>query len=99
MWLKTAGVSVPNSAKGPVMTSDSLAVEAAINAGGVALVSEFLVRQDLDSGRLVKPFDLVLPSDHWYWFVCPAAYLDRPGVRAFRDWLVAAVHDDPADEG
>ncbi len=99
MWLKTAGVSVPNSAKGPVMTSDSLAVEAAINAGGVALVSEFLVRQDLDSGRLVKPFDLVLPSDHWYWFVCPVEHLDRPSVRAFRDWLVAAVHDDPADEG
>ncbi len=99
MWLKTAGVSVPNSNKGPVMTSDSLAVEAAINAGGVALVSEFLVRQDLDSGRLVKPFDLVLPSDHWYWFVCPPDHLERPGVRAFRDWLVAAVHDDPRHEG
>ena len=55
MWLKTAGVSLANRNKGPVMTSDSLAVEAAINAGGVALVSEFLVRQDLDSGRLIKP--------------------------------------------
>ncbi len=98
MWLKTAGVSVPNAHKGPVMTSDSLAVEAAINAGGVALVSEFLVRQDLDSGRLVKPFDLVLPSDHWYWFVCPPDHLKRPGVQAFRDWLVAAVHDDPRHE-
>jgi len=95
MWLKTAGVTVTNRLKGPVMTSDALAVEAAINAGGVALVSEFLVRQDLASGRLVKPFDLVLPSDHWYWFVCPDEYLDRPNVRAFRDWLVAAVHDDP----
>ncbi len=95
MWLKTAGVSGINRLKGPVMTSDSLAVEAAINAGGVALVSEFLVRQDLESGRLVKPFDLVLPSDHRYWFVCPPEHLDRPSVRAFRDWLVAAVHDDP----
>lgn len=96
MWLKTAGVSGVNGLKGPVMTSDSLAVEAAINAGGVALVSEFLVRQDLDSGRLVKPFDLVLPSDHRYWFVCPEENLSRPNVRAFRDWLVSAVHDDPA---
>ena len=99
MWLKTAGVSVPNSTRGPVMTSDSLAVEAAINAGGVALVSEFLVRQDLDSGRLIKPFDLVLASDHWYWFVCPVEYLDRPNVRAFHDWLIAAIQDDPAGAG
>ncbi len=96
MWLKTAGVKAPGSLKGPVMTSDSLAVEAAINAGGVALVSEFLVGQDLASGRLIKPFDLVLPSDHWYWFVCPGEYLERANVKAFRDWLVAAVHDDPA---
>jgi len=96
MWLKTAGVTAVNALKGPVMTSDSLAVEAAINAGGVALVSEFLVRQDLDSGRLIRPFDLVLPSDYWYWFICPEGHLERPNVRAFRDWLVAAVHDDPA---
>lgn len=97
MWLRTAGVSDVDCSRGPVFTSDSLAVEAAINAGGVALVSEFLVRQDLDSGRLVKPFDLVLPSDHWYWFVCPMANIERPKVRAFRDWLVTAVRADPAD--
>ncbi len=94
MWLKTAGVEGVDGSKGPVVTSDSLAVEGALNGGGVVLVSEFLVRQDLESGRLVKPFDLVLPSNHWYWFVCPPEHLERPKVRAFRDWLVAAVVDD-----
>lgn len=94
MWLRTAGVDNVDSSKGPVFTSDSLAVEAAINSGGVALVSEFLVREDLDKGRLVKPFDLVLSSNHWYWFVCPTENMDRPKVRAFRDWLVAAIGDD-----
>jgi LysR family glycine cleavage system transcriptional activator len=96
MWLKTAGVSVMNGSKGPVVTSDALAVDAAINAGGVALVSEFLVREDLDRGRLIKPFDLVLPSNHWYWFVCPKENLERPKVQAFRDWLITSVRDDPA---
>lgn len=94
MWLKTAGVQGVNGSKGPVVTSDSLAVEAAMNGGGVVLVSEFLVRHDLESGRLVKPFDLVLPSNHWYWFVCPPEYLERPKVRAFRDWLVNTVEED-----
>ncbi len=96
MWLKTAGVHGVDSSKGPVVTSDSLAVEAAMNGGGVVLVSEFLVRQDLDSGRLVKPFDLVLPSNHWYWFVCPPENMERPKVRAFRDWLVATIRATPA---
>ncbi len=91
MWLKAAGVEDIEASRGPVFTSDSLAVEAAINGGGVALVSEFLVRQDLDRGRLVKPFDLVLPSNHWYWFVCPKDSMERPKVRAFRDWLVDAI--------
>lgn len=97
MWLKIAGVDDVDSSRGPVFTSDSLAVEAAINGGGVALVSEFLVREDLDRGRLVKPFDLVLPSSHWYWLLCPKESLERTKVRAFRDWLVAAVGSDRAD--
>lgn len=95
MWLKTAGVEGVNASKGPVVTSDSLAVEAAMNGGGVVLVSQFLVRQDLASGRLVKLFDLSLASNHWYWFVCPPENLERPKVLAFRDWLVASVRDDP----
>ncbi|NKB54052.1 MAG: transcriptional regulator GcvA [Rhizobiaceae bacterium] len=94
MWLKAAGVENIDASRGPVFTSDSLAVEAAINGGGVALVSEFLVRQDLDRGRLVKPFDLVLPSNHWYWFVCPKESIERPKVNVFRDWLVAAIASD-----
>ncbi|NQV43920.1 MAG: LysR family transcriptional regulator, partial [Rhodospirillales bacterium] len=93
MWLKTAGVTGVEGSKGPVVTSDSLAVEAALNGGGVVLVSEFLVRHDLESGRLVKPFDLMLPSNHWYWFVCPPENLERPKILTFRDWLIAAIKD------
>ena len=94
MWLRTADIHNVDASKGPVFTSDSLAVEAAINSGGVALVSEFLVREDLSGGRLIKPFDLALPSNHWYWFVCPKENMERPKVRAFRDWLVAAIEDE-----
>ena len=91
MWLRTAGVEGVDATKGPVVTSESLAVEGALDGGGVVLVSEFLVRHDLESGRLVKPFDLVLHSDNWYWFVCPPENLERPKVKAFRDWLVDTV--------
>lgn len=99
MWLKAAGASDVDSHKGPVMTSDTLVLEAAINGGGVALIAEFLARSELESGQLIKPFDLVLPSDHWYWFVCPTENLERPKVKAFHDWLVEAIECDEATAG
>ena len=82
--------------KGPVVTSDSLAVEAAVSSAGVALVSEFLVKRELETGRLVKPFDLVLSSNFRYWFVCPPENLERERVAKFRDWLLEAIANDPA---
>ena len=98
MWLRTAGVSGVDASRGPVMTSDGLAVEAALDGGGVILVSAFLVSQDITNGRLVRPFDLVLPSHHWYWFLCPPENLERPKVKAFRDWLVDAIRRDLEDK-
>ena len=96
MWLKLAGLDQIDATKGPVVTSDSLAVEAAVSSAGVALVSEFLVKRELEAGRLVKLFDLVLSSDFRYWFVCPPENLERPRVAAFRNWLLEAIANDPA---
>ena len=93
MWLKTAGVEGVDTTKGLVVTSDALTIEAALNGGGVGLISEFLVRPELESGRLIKPFELDLPSNHWYWFVCPPENLERPKVRKFRNWLIEAIKD------
>ncbi len=96
MWLTLAEVdTIIDGTKGPVVTSDSLAVEAAVNSAGVALVSEFLVKRELASGRLVKPFDLMLSSNFRYWFVCPPEHLKRPRVAAFRHWLLDTIANDP----
>jgi LysR family glycine cleavage system transcriptional activator len=96
MWLKLAGAEGVDGTRGPVVTSDSLAVEAAVSSAGIALVSEFLVKRELATGRLVKPFDLMLSSDFRYWFVCPPHHLERPRVADFRNWLLEAIANDPA---
>ena len=62
----------------------------------MALGHRSLISRYLESGRLVKPFDLILPSNHYYWFVCPRENLERPKVRAFRDWLVETIEADPS---
>ncbi len=96
MWLKTAGLDDIDATKGPMLTTDSLAVEAAISGVGVALLSEFLVEPEIASGRLVKPFDLVLTSSYQYWFLCPPSHLERPKVAAFRAWLLDRLAQDSA---
>ncbi len=91
MWVKTAGLDDVDTSRGPTVTSDNLAIEAAINGGGLTLVLETLVAREIREGTLIAPFDLTLTSDHWYWFICPPNNLKRPKVKAFRDWIIRTV--------
>jgi LysR family glycine cleavage system transcriptional activator len=54
---------------------------------GVALGRTTLVSDDIEAGRLVRLFDLVLPSDFAYWIVYSETSIKRPKVKVFRDWL------------
>lgn len=90
-WLRFARVAGVDAELGPVYPSSALAIEAAAQGEGVALVRSALVAADLASGRLVKPFELSLPSDAAYYAVCPPRALERARVKAFRDWLLAEV--------
>ncbi len=60
----------------------------------VALAEASFIGDDVAAGRLARPFDLAVDIDGAYYIVCPPGALDRPKVRAFRDWLVeeAAAH-------
>jgi len=89
MWLKLAGVEHIDGRRGPQFNSEHLSLATAVEGHGIALVGEVHARDELASGRVVQLFDLVLPTEFHYWLVCPPQYLDRPKVKAFRDWIVA----------
>jgi len=88
-WLRMAGVQGVDTLRGPVYLSSVLAMQAAVQGEGVVLARSALAADDLAAGRLVKPFDLSLPSDAAYYAVCPPRALERRRVKAFRDWLLA----------
>jgi LysR family transcriptional regulator, glycine cleavage system transcriptional activator len=69
-----------------------MALQAAIDGLGVALGRTPFVEADLAAGRLVKPFDLVLPSKAAFYIVAPEGSADTPKVAQFRDWLIAAAN-------
>ena len=98
MWTKAAGVEGVNVESGPRFTVENMAIEAAVSGAGVALVSNFAVRDELKAGSLVRPFDLVLKADFAYWLVCPPEHLRRAKVKAFCDWLLAEAEGEAGSE-
>jgi LysR family glycine cleavage system transcriptional activator len=88
MWLQAAGVNACDLGRGPTFSMASMAVEAAIDGQGVALVGNVLVADDIAAGRLVRPFALSFPVLFAYYIVSPLVTAERPRVVAFREWLL-----------
>jgi LysR family glycine cleavage system transcriptional activator len=87
MWLKAAGVKdVPGTA-GLRFNNIHLALDAAIAGHGVVLAYSAIAAADLAAGRLVRLFSLALPDQFAYYIVTAPGALERPKVKAFRNWL------------
>ncbi len=88
MWLLAAGVRGVDWTRGPRFSPSSMAIQAALDGQGVALVGRVLAESDLSAGRLVRPLAFAVPSDIAYYIVSPQATAERPKVKAFRDWVL-----------
>ena len=87
MWLKAAGVGGVPPASGLTFSAGYMAMDAAIAGHGVVLAYSTIAAADLAAGRLVRLFSLALPDLFAYYIVTAPGALERPKVRAFRDWL------------
>jgi LysR family transcriptional regulator, glycine cleavage system transcriptional activator len=87
MWLKAAGVTNVPATAGLSFNNMHLALDAAIAGHGVVLAQSTIAAADLAAGRLVRLFSLALPDQFAYYIVTAPGALERPKVRAFRDWL------------
>lgn len=87
MWLKAAGVQNLPNAPGLSVSTNHLALEAAIGGHGIALANSTIAASDLAAGRLVRLFSLSLPDLFAFYIVTVPGALERPKVRAFHDWL------------
>jgi LysR family glycine cleavage system transcriptional activator len=92
LWLTAAGLPVSLALRrGMSFDQSFMALQAAMDGLGVALSSKSLVDADIAAGRLVRPFDLVLPADAGYYIVAPEETADTAKVALFRDWLLRSV--------
>lgn len=100
-WLLAAGVPEVDPFKGPRFTKEEMAVRAALDGEGVALIGDRMATDHLASGRLVRPFDAALstPLVFAYFLLSPRDRSDDPMISRFRQWLLAEARDPDALEG
>jgi LysR family glycine cleavage system transcriptional activator len=92
LWLTASGLPLSIAARRGLMFDQGfMAVQAAIEGLGVALGRTHLVEDDIAAGRLVAPFDMILPQDAGYYVVAPEATADTPKISLFREWLMQSA--------
>ena len=72
-------------------SDDNMLLQAAIAGQGVTLARAIIAQDDLDAGRLVRPFDISILSGFQYYFVCAPDRIAQPNIHAFQNWLQQAM--------
>lgn len=75
------------------------AAQAAISGLGVALLPEFLIKEDLERGDLVRALNLPMASREQYYLAWPANRSSYWPLAAFRRWIVQEAQDFAAATG
>ena len=91
LWLEQAGMRDVPIDRGICFDNSSLAYQAAREGAGFALGQRVLIAEDLRSGRLVAPFDLILEADRQYYIAWRRQDEDRPAITAFVEWIRSEV--------
>jgi LysR family glycine cleavage system transcriptional activator len=89
-WLAAVKVRGVDAQRGVRFSFSHMTLQAAAAGQGVALASSALLGDDLEAGRLVRPFnELSVQGPYGFHIVCPRHTAEREKVAAFRAWALA----------
>jgi LysR family glycine cleavage system transcriptional activator len=89
-WFTAAGVDdQPGETRR--LDDDNMLLQAAIQGQGVTLARAIIAQDDLETGRLVRPFDVSILSAFQYYFACLPERLKESDIQAFQNWLRRAM--------
>jgi LysR family glycine cleavage system transcriptional activator len=88
MWLATAGVEDIDASRGIYFNQGEMIIEAALEGQGIALVSSVMAAGEIESGRLVQPFETRLPVRLRFHLVTSGQKARNPKVVEFRQWIL-----------
>ena len=96
-WLKKAGVEFITPKGSMQLSSSQLTTAAAQENLGVALADQTLISREIESGKLVVPFDIPLDTKKAFYLVYRKHRPLTKGMEAFRNWLMDELQDKDAD--
>jgi LysR family glycine cleavage system transcriptional activator len=96
IWLEAYGVNGVDPMSGEIFPSLDMAVKAAVMGQGITMGDMILVREELETGKLICPFeDRTLTTD-WegYCLYGRTGCWDDPRAAAFKTWLLETATED-----
>ena len=90
-WLEEAGIPERKYKRRTVIRDSNVLIHSTLDGHGIALCAVGIVQEYLDSGRLIRPFDLSITGGGFYYLVYPEKALRKPLVRLFKTWLISEV--------
>jgi LysR family transcriptional regulator, glycine cleavage system transcriptional activator len=96
-WFRDARLADSETAGNIDFNDAILLTEAAVRGHGIALARQSLVRDYLESGRLVRPLNISQTADDDFYAATTEAGAERPRARVFLDWLERQAEDKAAD--
>lgn len=95
-WFDLQGVPTNGPLPGTMYDQYATITHAALHGLGVALMPDYLVEQDLATGRLVALHPTPSETKGAYYLLWPHTKAQDPSLRHFRDWLATqAQPEDP----
>ncbi|HCU67292.1 MAG TPA: transcriptional regulator [Rheinheimera sp.] len=96
-WFTSQGFKHFNVNQGPIFSHSAMVLQAAVHGQGVALAHNVLAQPDINSGRLIVPFNHVLQSKDAHYLVCRDNQTELGKIAAFRQWMIALVEREQED--
>ncbi|NBN79964.1 LysR family transcriptional regulator [Microvirga tunisiensis] len=99
-WFAMAGVTCTDldSRTQTRLGAQILEANAAAAGQGVAILTPWFYRDEIERGRLYQPFALTCDDGSGYWLCYPPARRNSPKIRAFRQWILAALQTEPGTD-
>ncbi len=87
-FVRQANLGAVAYERGLVFDTALLAVQYALSGEGLALVDLNLFRDDIEAGRLVRPFSETLDDGFGYYLITDPEALSDTAIALFRSWLI-----------
>ncbi|MBT4628638.1 MAG: LysR family transcriptional regulator, partial [Deltaproteobacteria bacterium] len=80
-WMEEAGIPERKYKRRTVIRDSNVLIHSTLEGHGISLCAVGIVQEYLDSGRLIRPFELSITGGGFYYLVYPEKALRKPLVR------------------